>query len=108
MPKELRPPLQALLLAEELIADTESGEKFQTVREGHRDYKPGKVVFACPEVAWATTKTITKVKHTTPRKCSVPDYKDEGWNSREHMVEDLKRFYPDLTMDSPITVIVFE
>lgn len=108
MRKKLRAPHQALLLAEELIEETVSGIKIQTVREGHRDYKPGKVIFACPEVEWSTAKTITKVKHTTPRKCSSSDYLDEGWESREHMVSDLQRFYPKLTMDSPITVIRFE
>jgi hypothetical protein len=108
MPKKLRAPHQALLLAEELIEDTVSGRKIQTVREGHRDYKPGKVIFACPEVEWSTTKTITNVKHTTPRKCSSSDYLDEGWKSRSDMVDDLQRFYPNLSMDSPITVIRFE
>lgn len=108
MPTKLKAPLVAILLAEELIDATESGLKVQTVREGHRDYKTGKVVFACPEVAWSMIKEITDVKHTTPRTCAVADYKDEGWSSRKNMIEDLKRFYPDLTMDSPITVIRFK
>lgn len=108
MTKKLKKPLVALLLAEDLIDSTISGEKLVTIREGHRDYKPGKVVFACPSVEWSMMKEITKVKHTTPKKCASLDYLDEGWKSREHMVEDLKRFYPNLTMDSPITVIRFK
>jgi hypothetical protein len=108
MPKKLKEPLTALLLAEELIDATLSGKKFVTVREGHRNYKPGRVIFACPEVEWSMMKEITNVKHTTPKKCDKRDYLDEGWVSREDMVEDLKRFYPNLTMDSPITVIRFK
>lgn len=101
-------PLTALLLAEELIEDTESGHKTVTIRQGHRDYQPGKVIFACPEVGWSTAKEITEVKHTTPRCCEKQDYRDEGWKSRKNMVEDIQRFYPKLTMDSQITVIRFK
>ena len=103
--KKLRKPLTCLLLAEELVDETDNGHKTVTVREGHRDYSPGKVVIACPEINYSIMKEIVEVHHTTPEKMNEKDYLDEGWTDRENMVEDLKRFYSDLHMKSPITVI---
>ncbi len=101
----LKTPLQAILIVEDLIDGTASGEKIQTIREGWRDYKPGKVVVACPEMAWCCIKEIVEVKHTTVDQMGDNDYKDEGWLDRAEMVEDLKRFYPDMNNESAITVI---
>ena len=105
---DLKKPLQALLMAEELVDETADGSKYITIREGWRHYVPGKVVICCPEIAWCMMKMITEVIHTTPRDCEEQYYRGEEWVDREEMVYDLQRFYPDLTMDSPITVIKFE
>lgn len=103
----MKRPVTALLLAEELIDRVERGEKYNTIREGIRDYQTGdKLVLVCPDVAWSSAlKTVSRVIHTNGKEMEKAHYKHQGWKSREAMVEDLKRFYPNLTMDSPLTVV---
>jgi len=100
--------MQTLLLAEHFIGPTINGSKFQTIRDGHRDYKTGKVLFTCPKIGWSLIKEITEVIHTTVRNCSEEHYHNEGWTSHADMIVCLRRYYPNINMDTDITIIKFK
>ena len=100
-----RPALQALIFVPELVPQIQTGEKLNTVREGHRDYKEGQVLLGSPETNWCAMKTITTVTHTTIAKMARKDYLHQGWADRNQVLTDMQGYYPNLTMDSPITVV---
>ena len=98
--------LQAILIAgEEMRDDTINGIKNITIREGHRDYTPGKVLLGCHILNWAVMREIISVRHTTIREVKKEEYFLDDFRSREDMLDGLRKYYPDLTMDSPVTVI---
>jgi len=105
MESNLKQPLQCLLLSEGLIDSAMNGEKTITIREGHRDYKIGKVVLACPDVYWSMITVIESVRHTTFNEVTELEYAEDGFVSRTDLFEGLKVYYPDLELCSPVTII---
>lgn len=81
------------------------GDIFLTVREGHRDYKTGPVMICCHLVPWAIMATITGVRHTIVQEVTEEELKAGGFASHEEMLNDLRKYYSNLTMESPVTVI---
>lgn len=101
--------LQAILIAgEEMKADVLSDLKRITIREGVRDYTPGPVLIGCHQLNWATMKNIIDVKYYKLIDVPVQDYKDDGFETRTDMFKGLQNFYPNLTMDSEVTVVKWE
>jgi len=105
MESKLKKPLQCLLLSESLIDVAMSGEKTITIREGHRDYKPGKVILACPDVNWCMEAEVVNVRHTTLNDITEDEYIKDGFVSRTDLFEGLRDYYPDLDLTSTVTVI---
>jgi len=101
----MKRPLQCLLLAESLVDMAMNGEKTITIREGHRDYKAGKVLLACPDIHWCMESEILDVRHTTLNEVTEEEYIDDGFVSRTDMFEGLRNFYPDIDLSSTVTVI---
>jgi len=101
----MKKPLQCLLLAESLVDSAMNGEKTITIREGHRDYQVGKVILACPDIHWSMNSEVVSVKHTTLDEITDEEYTEDGFVSRADMFEGLKNYYPDLELNSPVTVI---
>lgn len=108
MESNLKPPLQCLLLSEGLVDCAMNGEKKITIREGHRNYKPGKVIVSCPAIYWSMEMQIASVRHTTLNEVTEEEYTDDGFVSRTDLFEGLKAYYPDLDLCSPVTVISFK
>ena len=103
----LKHPLQALLVApdSQMRADILRGAKKITIREGARDYRDGQVMLCCHIEPWAVMAKITSVRHCALRDVTKKEYEDDGFETHEELLDGLKRFYPDLTLDSPVTVI---
>lgn len=103
----MKQPLYAILIApiEEMRTRVLNGTKKITIREGHREYKPGKVMLCCHLEPWAVMADIVSVRHTTLREVTEEEYAADGFVSPGHMWEGMRRFYKDMTMDSPVTVI---
>lgn len=104
----MKRPMVALLIApiatmrEAIIA----GRKTITIREGHRDYQVGdRVMLCCHLKIWAVMAEVTEVRHTIVRNVTEQEYNDSGYHHLAEMLADLKRFYPQLTIDSPVTVV---
>lgn len=106
----MKQPLYAILIApiEEMRARVLDGRKKITIREGHRDYKPGKVILCCHLEPWAVSADIVSVRHTTLGEVTDEEYESDGFADRENMLAVMRRFYPNITSDSPVTVIRWE
>lgn len=104
-------PLQALLIAPdpELRRRILSGEKEVTIRAGWRSYRLGPVMLCCHLEPWCVEAEIMSVHCTLLRHLRFSDavIQGEGCEDYEGLRALLRRFYPDIDDDSPVTVIHF-
>lgn len=104
-------PLQALLVAPDYLMRKNilSGKKKISIREGHRDYQVGKpVMLCCHIVPWVVMADVISVRHCTLGEVTEEEYRDDGFETQEELLVGLQQFYPDMTPDSPVTVICWE
>lgn len=103
----MKQPLQALLVANDhgMRTNILYGAKAITIREGHRDYKPGPVMLCCHEVPWAVMADIVSVRHCTLQEVTEEELGDDGFTSHDNMLEGIRNYYSTVTMASPVTVI---
>jgi len=106
----MKQALQAIEIAAnpKIRFDVILGNKKITIREGHRDYHPGPVVLFSHIFPWAMKATITSVRHTTVGEVTEEEFWADSYENRVEMLADLRQFYPELTMKSPVTVICWE
>ena len=100
--------LQALLIApdHQMRTDILFGTKTITIREGYRDYHEGRpVMICCHIVPWAVLATITSVRYCTLNEVTEEENRADGFESREDMLGGMQKYYPDMTLDSEVTVI---
>lgn len=100
-------PLYALLISPDpqMWADILSEKKKITIREGHRDYQPGPAILCCHLTSRAVMVDITNVRYCTLKEVTEEEYRADGFNSREELLAGLQNFYPDMTFNTPVTVI---
>jgi hypothetical protein len=104
----MKQPLQAILFPAEAETwiSVLNGNKAVTIREGERDYHTGSVILCSFEKAsLCVMADVEYVHHSRARDVPVKDFKDDGYTSRKQMLEDLQMFYPNLTQESPVTVV---
>lgn len=104
----MKPPLYALLISPNQTsrANIVSGIQTISVREGHRDYQAGRpVMLSCHLVPWAVMADIAEVRHCTLGDVIKEEYVAAGYATHVGLCAGLQEFYPDMTMDSPVTVI---
>lgn len=106
----MKPPLQALLIAgEEMREDVLAGRKKITIREGHRDYQVDKpVILCCDKLNWATMRKVVKVRHTKLGDITDLELRADGFFDQKDMYIGMQQYYPNITMESPVTVISWE
>lgn len=103
----MKRPLQALLIAQnpKMRLDILTGEKSITIRQGLRDYQPGPVMICCHLDPWCVRAEITDVVHSLLSSVPPEDLASDGYSDVNHAVSDLRRYYPDITGDTAVTVI---
>jgi hypothetical protein len=104
----LNRPLVALELApeEHMLISTLKGEKEITIRAGWRDYRENeRVIIFCAVHGFVVDATITSVRHCLLHEVDVAEMNADGWTDHKTMCEDLGRFYPDMSMNSKVSVI---
>lgn len=104
-------PLPALLFApdDETWDQLFSGRKEITLREGYRDYKVDKpVILCCHILGYAVMADVTSVRYCLLKEVTEDEYLADGFSSFKDMLEQMKQYYPDLTENSPMTVVVWE
>lgn len=89
-----------LRLADDLIPNLVSGEKLVTIRKGKRSF--GSTVRIAGYLA-----AVDLVQYWTLNTVPFAILKADGFKSREDAIEGMKRFYPDLTGDTDITIVEF-
>ena len=101
-------PVTEMLLAEDLFEQLLAGEKSVTMRNGHRDVRPGSFVFKCTQDESRSAKVdVIQVLHSRLADVPIGFLMEEGFDSTEQAEEALRRFYPHITKESEVTVIVF-
>ena len=101
--------LQGLLIAgERMKNDVLSGVKKITIREGYRDYTKGPVLIGCHILNWVTMKNIIRVERTKLSDINIEDIEKDGFIDHIHALGVLKKFYPNMTLNSDVTVIEWE
>jgi hypothetical protein len=98
--------LQGLLVAGPDLRDkVRQDKKLITIREGHRDYSTGPVLIGCPILDWVEVRVIDEVRHTTLDMVTEEEFNADGFKDQEDMLDSLIEYYPDLTMESEVTII---
>jgi len=101
--------LQGLLIAgEEARDEVKNGSRKVTIREGHRDHTLGPVLIGCHLLDWAVKAEIISVTHTYLGNVSQQDLEDDGYKNVDEAIEDLSQWYPDIGLESPVTVLRWE
>lgn len=102
-------PLQALLIADEYKENVLSGEKKISIREGLRNYIAGKPLMICDaDTSFCVKADLKNVRHCTADKVTEEEYRADNYSSIEEMTTDLKRFYPNFTDKSFVTVLSWD
>ncbi len=104
---EIEPALQALLIAPDLQvrANILSGKKKITIREGYRDYYEGPTMICCHIQPWAVQVDITDVYHVALGEVEAEDFEADGFSSQLDLLHGLRKYYPGIDYQSPVTVI---
>lgn len=98
--------LQGILIAGEDGRDNVlQGKQTVTIRYGYREYTEGPVLIGCHHLSWAMLAKITKVEYFKLKDVPLSDLNGDGYSSSSEAVEDLSRWYPDITEDSLVTVV---
>ncbi len=105
---DTRPGLLALLVAPDeamrfyILAEI----KQITIREGWRDYQVGRpVMLCCEKEPWCVMADIVEVRHCTLSGVTYKEMAADGFQTYEDLIEGMRHFYPDMNLDSPVTVI---
>jgi len=103
-------PLQALWVANiAMLADILADRKRITIRFGYKDYKVDKAVFVvvCDfnVVTVAVVKQLKSVKWKKLCELTKEEIEADGFKDLNDALNGLQRFYPEIGLDSPITVI---
>mgnify|MGYP001434654561 CR=1 FL=1 len=118
-------PIQTLKLADDLFPDVLAERKTNTICSGHREietrlvFEPtsGKELLDDDGDPYISVLVkVESVKHCLFRELTLEDLQREGITTSEatfvqdlqNFLDGMRRFYPDMTMDSPVTVINFE
>lgn len=101
--------MQNLMLADDLFEGLHSGLKKNTIRHGHRDIQSGRVLRF--DSTGGTQEPfyvyVREIEHKTAAELTDEDARNDGAENAEILLEAMKRFYPDITPESPVTVIRF-
>lgn len=104
---EMKRPTVALEMADHFWGAIEDGDKTLTIREGRRDFQPGdKLVFTYSEFEeYQGGFEVTDVTQCPLKDVPIDIINAEGWSGHKQALKNLQAFYPDLTMESFVTVI---
>jgi hypothetical protein len=85
-----------------------SGRKKITFRAGRRKFRPGEIVDgACAEGVVLSLR-ITACETKPLREVTEEEARADLFESREVVLEGMRRFYPSMTWDTEISLIRFE
>jgi hypothetical protein len=103
--------MKQLKLAGDLFPAAVSGMKQITIRKGIRDFEAGETVEIVnvdnPEQI--IERTLTEVTtYQVVWQIPLEKITADGFDGHTHMVESMKRFYPDFDVRTPVTILQWE
>ncbi len=106
----MKNPLYALLIASDpkMRLNLLLGIKQISIREGHRDYKPGPGVICDPSDSFVVGVTFTNVVHKTLSEVTENEWLADGFTSQEDLLLGMREYYPSIELTSPVTVLFWE
>ncbi len=106
----MKNPLYALLIASDpkMRLNLLLGVKRISIREGHRDYKPGPGVICDPVDSFVVGVTFTNVVHKTLGEVTEEEWLADGFISQEDLLSGMREYYPSIELSSPVTVLFWE
>lgn len=99
---------QELKLADDLFPSLLAGSKTCTIRAGKRDYTAGPLVFSAVNSNQSTVVKVTAVVHKKLGELTDDEAQKDGAATAAEMAQALKRFYPDITAESDITIVTYD
>ncbi len=82
-----------------------TGLKQISIREGHRDYHPGRMIICDPVEPWAVAVDLVEVKHITMAEITKEEWEADGFTSQDDMLQGMKKFYSNIELGSPVTIL---
>lgn len=82
-----------------------TGTKKISIREGHRDYKPGPGVICDPVDSFVVGVTFTNVAHKTLGEITEEEWLADGFVSQADLLTGMRQYYPNIDLTSPVTVL---
>ena len=96
------------LLMTEGVFDALTDGKRVTIRKGRRNIQLGDIIFESTEIKRIQKADIIYVMYSLLKNIPIDAIENDGFNSVEEMLDGMKGFYPDITLDSECTIVYFD
>lgn len=103
----MKNPLYALLIADEpqMRLNVLTGVKQISIREGHRDYRPGPMIICDSENPWVVSVNLVGVEHIIMAEITKEEWEADGFVSQADMLTQMKHFYSNIELSSSVTIL---
>ena len=99
--------MQSLKMANDLMPGILAGTKRITIRKGRRNIVPGPMLIESVDGRTKHTVQVIEVRHKLLKEVTKYEAEDDGFNSLLDMVDGMREFYPDLTANSEVTLVLW-
>lgn len=105
--KELPPQETSLGLAGDFFELAQKGAKTATIRKGLRNIHLGDLVLQNSDTGAEITVEVTDVVRRKLAEVSAAEMQHAGHATHEDLLNNLKKYYSDISLDSDVTVVSF-
>ena len=98
--------MQQLKLAEDIFDKLQTGKR-TTIRLGKREVLLGDLLLESDDIQRSLIVTVVKIDHCLLKDVSLSNLINDGFIDHSQMLNEMKRFYPKIEMNSWVTVIGF-
>lgn len=98
--------MQRLTLFEDVFDALATG-KATTIRKGRINIALGEMLLESTEVQRREMVIVKMVYFCLLKNVMMTDVLNDGFTDHNNMCQKMKRFYPDITLDTEVTVIKF-
>jgi len=99
--------MQKLTLFEDVFDLLASG-KAATIRKGRILITSSDLLFQSTEEKRELTVSVKEVYYCQLKDVNLEDVLNDGFKNHQDMAEKMERFYPDITLDTEVTVVKFD
>ena len=99
--------MQKLTLFEDVFDALATG-KTTTIRKGKLAIVLGDLLFLSTEKEREQVVSVKEVYYCFLKNVKLDDVIKDGFRNHQDMADQMKRFYPDITLDIEVTVVKFD